>query len=60
MTSRLESMDIYHKLDELFTNASQTDGTIKEKFEKFMAEHSGEVQEEQKQKEKAKLDEFMD
>ena len=43
MTSKLESMDIYHKLDELFNNASQTDGTIKEKFEKFMAEHSGEV-----------------
>jgi hypothetical protein len=46
MTSKLESMDIYHKLDELFSNSSQTDNVIKEKFEKFMAEHSAEVQEE--------------
>lgn len=47
MTSKLESMDIYHKLDELFHNSSQTDNVIKEKFEKFMNENSGELKEEQ-------------
>lgn len=40
-------MDIYHKLDELFHNSSQTDNVIKEKFEKFMNENSGELKEEQ-------------
>ena len=46
MTSKLESMDIYHKLDELFHTSSQTDTVIKEKFEKFMNENSGELKEE--------------
>lgn len=46
MTSKLESKDIYDKLDKLFKGAGQTDAIIKEKFEKFMAEHSGDMKEE--------------
>lgn len=60
MTSKLESMDIYHKLDELMHNSNQTDTIIKERFEKFMNENSGELKEEQKKKESEKLNEVLD
>lgn len=60
LTSRLESMDIYHKLDELFHNSSQTDNIIKEKLEKFMNENSEELKQEKRQKEQQQLSEFMD
>lgn len=60
LTSKLESSEIYKKLDQLFKGAGQTDTVIKEKFEKFMSESSGAVREEQKKKEEEKLNEFMD
>jgi len=50
MTSKIESKDIYQKLDQLFKNAGENDGLIKEKFSKFMNEHSSEMQEEEKKK----------
>ncbi len=47
MTSKIESSDIYQKLDELFKNAGQNDSLIKEKFQRFMDEHSQEMKAEE-------------
>ena len=38
MTSRLESKDIYFKLNELLRSASTTDATLKENLEKLLEE----------------------
>ena len=38
MTSRLESKDIYFKLNELLTNTSSTDSSLREKMEKLLDE----------------------
>ena len=36
MTSKLESMDIYFKLNEITKNFSNTDATLKDKLAKFL------------------------
>jgi len=50
MTQRLESKDIYEKLNQLMKNFSQTDSEVKDKFDKFLNDINSnkEVEEERK------------
>jgi hypothetical protein len=54
MTSKVESHDIYVKLDQLFKSVGQNDQLFKEKFQKFMDEHSSMLNEEELKKQKEK------
>jgi len=60
MTAKIESLAIHAKLQELLANAGQNDQLIRDKFQKFMDEHSNAVKEEEQKKLLDKQTELMD
>jgi hypothetical protein len=50
MASKLESKDIYQKLNDLYRNFAENDNVLKEKLEKFLKDNPMQLKEEEQRK----------